>query len=123
MVGRGRKGRRRKRRDEGGAQPGNSPLFATLRSEATGVPPTLVLSPGVDTLRDEGEDYVEAGGSAQPGHRCLGAPGGARRPLSSSPTPPSRPGCFAPGRDGPWQAGAGEGRAPHGCRRAACHRG
>jgi len=36
-----------------------SPLFATLRSDATGVPPTLVVSAGVDTLRDEGEDYAE----------------------------------------------------------------
>jgi acetyl esterase len=36
-----------------------SPLFASLHSDPKGVPATLVLSAGFDTLRDEGEQYVE----------------------------------------------------------------
>ena len=36
-----------------------SPLFATLRSDPSGIPPTLVLSAEKDTLRDEGEQYAE----------------------------------------------------------------
>jgi acetyl esterase len=43
------------------ASPGDdlSPLFASLRSDPKGVPPTLVISAGMDTLRDEGEQYAE----------------------------------------------------------------
>jgi acetyl esterase len=36
-----------------------SPLFASLDGDPKGLPPTLVLSAGVDTLRDEGEQYAE----------------------------------------------------------------
>jgi acetyl esterase len=38
---------------------GMSPLFASLRSDPRAIPPTLVLTAVVDTLRDEGEQYAE----------------------------------------------------------------
>ena len=43
----------------GKPEDGLSPLFASLRSDPRGIPPTLVLSAGMDTLRDEGEQYAE----------------------------------------------------------------
>ena len=36
-----------------------SPLFASLHSIPIGIPTTLVVSAGFDTLRDEGEQYAE----------------------------------------------------------------
>lgn len=63
------------------SKPGDawSPLFASLHSNPKSVPPTLVLSAGFDTLRDEGEQYAEmlkaAGVDAQ-WIRYAGAPHG-----------------------------------------------